>query len=271
MRNFYLALGFLLGSSFTCGEKLFGDIVHFEDKTLGANSFYNGNTGTTNSDGWVSGGAKFNNNYDTSFGGFWDGWSYSNVNNTTTAGFLNQYAAYTGTGLGGSGNYAVAFQSFPQSYIDLPSDMRAQSAWFTNTTYAALSMLNGDSFAKKFGGASGNDADFFKLTIRGYDDLATSGNLTGTKDFYLADYRFDNNALDYVVSTWQEVDLSGLGNAKSIGFSLTSSDNGGFGMNTPAFFAMDNLSLTAVPEPTSVVLVCAVMGLGVSIRFRRRG
>jgi hypothetical protein len=28
-------------------------------------------------------------------------------------------------------------------------------------------MLNGDSFAKKFGGASGNDPDFFKLTIIG--------------------------------------------------------------------------------------------------------
>ena len=40
-------------------------------------------------------------------------------------------------------------------------------AYFTNTTYTALSMLNGDGFAKQFGGASGTDADWYNITIEG--------------------------------------------------------------------------------------------------------
>jgi hypothetical protein len=38
-------------------------------------------------------------------------------------------------------------------------------------TYAALSMRDGDGFAKQFGGASGDDPDYFLLTITGRDAL----------------------------------------------------------------------------------------------------
>lgn len=252
---------------FFCAPSGYAEIITFEDKSLSPNSFYNGNTGAPNSDGWTSGSAKFNNNYDTTFGEYWDGWSYSNVKDKTTAGFGNQYAAFAGSGAGGGGNYAVTYQSFPQSYVDLPTGSVLQSAEITNTTYAAFSMLNGDAFSKKFGGLLGDDADFFKLTITGYAGQGLSGGVTGTKEFYLADYRFSNNSLDYVVSDWQVVDLSALGVAKSVGFSLSSSDNGNFGMNTPAYFAMDNLTFSAVPEPSSLVLF-GIVGL-VGIGFRR--
>src|SRR5207249_4062813 len=116
---------------------------------------------------------------------------------------------------------------------------RPLSARIANTTYAALSMLNGDSFAKKFGGASGNDPDYFLLTITGLDSQQHS---TGSVDFYLADYRFANNAQDYIVSDWTTVDLSSLGlDTQTLSFGLTSSDVGDYGMNTPAYFALDNL------------------------------
>jgi hypothetical protein len=43
---------------------------------------------------------------------------------------------------------------------------------------------------------------------------------------------------------------------KSLEFGLSSSDSGQYGMNTPAYFAMDHLTL--VPEPASLVLLlCA--------------
>ena len=43
--------------------------------------------------------------------------------------------------------------------------------------------------------------------------------------------------------------------ATSLGFGLQSSDNDPtFGMNTPAYFAADNLRLNAVPEPSTLVL-----------------
>jgi Domain of unknown function (DUF4465) len=244
------------------------EIISFEDKSLSANSFYNGGP-VTNSNGWTSGGAFFNNAYDSSFGGFWSGWSYSNVQNTTTPGVDNQYAAFAGSGFGGSGNYAVAYQS-ATTYINLPQNFSVQSTRISNTTYAALSLLNGDAFSKKFGGATGNDPDFFKLTIHGYDSGAALGNITGTREVYLADYRSANNVLDFVVSDWQLIDLTQLGNARSLGFSLSSSDNGQFGMNTPAYFALDQITIVAVPEPSTLASIGSILAIGYMVRRSRK-
>ena len=63
-------------------------------------------------------------------------------------------------------------------------------------------------------------------------------------DFYLADFRFDDNTLDYIVDQWTTVDLSGLTNAVELQFSLSSSDVGDFGMNTPAYFAVDHVTVS---------------------------
>ena len=104
---------------------------------------------------------------------------------------------------------------------------------FTNTTYAALSMLDGDQFAKKFG-----PSDWFLLTITGED---ASNNPLGSVNFYLA----RNGS---IVNTWQSVDLSSLSAAKTLEFNLTSSDTGLYGMNTPAYFAMDDLALSSTGE-----------------------
>ena len=111
----------------------------------------------------------------------------------------------------------------------------------TNTTYAALSMRDGDAFAKKFGGESGDDRDFFLLTIEGRDD---EGDSVGSVEYYLADFRFDDNSRDYIVDQWTMVDVSSLAGATQLEFSLSSSDVGQFGMNTPAYFAVDHIVLS---------------------------
>jgi hypothetical protein len=112
-------------------------------------------------------------------------------------------------------------------------------------------MRDGDQFAKKFGGDSGNEKDFFKLEIQGFRGTAA----TGSVDFFLADYRFDNNSQDYLVDQWTRVNLSSLGPVDSLQFALSSSDVGQFGMNTPAYFAMDRIEFSAVPEPSSIALL----------------
>ncbi len=91
-------------------------------------------------------------------------------------------------------------------------------------------MTGGDSFAKKFG-----KGDWFLLTITGYD---VNEEVTGTKEFYLADLRDAEKA--YIINDWRYVDLSGLGKVKKIKFELSSTDNGDYGMNTPAYFCFDN-------------------------------
>jgi hypothetical protein len=131
-----------------------------------------------------------------------------------------------------------------------------------NTTYAALSMLNGDGPARAFTTASN---DWFKLTIEGFDSADSS---LGTVDFMLADY---SQGTEDLVEDWSLVDLSSLGtDVKSLKFGLTSTDNGEYGMNTPGYFAMDNLSVEAIPEPSSVILLVAGFGGVAFFRHRRK-
>jgi hypothetical protein len=236
-------------------------VIDFEDLPLAPESYYNGSDGAG---GFTSNGAFFNNTFTDFGGGFsaWSGWSYSNRTDNTTPGFGNQYSAITAAGAGGSSNYAVGFASAAgEATIDLPASMFPQSMLVTNTTYAYLSMLHGDQFAKQFGGPTGDDPDYLLLTITGLDG---GGKTTGAVEVYLADYRFEDSALDILVDWWTEVDLSALSGARRLSFGLESTDVGQFGMNTPAYFAVDNLRL--VPEPTALVL----LALGALAACRRR-
>lgn len=235
--------------------------ANFDDLSLAPNSYFFPQQTTT----FVSGGATFNHSYTEYFPGCCHtDWVYSNMTDTTTAGYTNQHSAITGGGALGSSNYGIAYMGAPTVTFAGPATV--SGAYFTNTTYAALSMRDGDSFAKKFGGATGNDADWFKLTIQGRD---AANALTGSVDFYLADFRFADNNQDYILNTWAYVDLSSLGTVNSLSFVLDSSDVGQFGMNTPAYFAMDNLNVAAVPEPETYALFLGGLAL-VSLAVRRR-
>lgn len=233
-------------------------------------SYFNGDRGTgTNANGWQSGGVHFGNRYTADWGGFWQGFAYSNIDDTETAGFTNQYAAITGSGWGGQGNYAVAYAG-SETFWDFQSTARLESVRVTNTTYATLAMEHGDAFSKKFGGESGNDPDFFKLTFVGYSQAAGQGSETGRVDFYLADYRFDDDSQDYVVRDWVEVDLQGLGWARSVRLEFDGSDQGSFGLNTPAYAALDQLRWVAVPEPNSGTFFGALLVLTAGTWRRHR-
>ena len=248
---------------------LSAQVVDFEDLTLAPNSFYNGDpggVGDISHDGtFVSGGITFPNQFGRSGPFvFWDGWSYSNVTDNTTAGFGNQYSAFPGSGSGGSDNYGVSFGPFGDNSITIPTETTFESIDITNTTYAALSMRDGDSFAKQFGGPSGNDPDFFRLIITGLSG-GPGGSVIGDIEFYLADYRFADNSQDFILDEWSTVDLTSLAGADTLTFDYESSDVGGFGINTPLYFAADNLvfSSVEVPEPSSLLamLICGAMAL----------
>ncbi|MCQ8130064.1 DUF4465 domain-containing protein [Methylomonas rivi] len=229
-------------------------VSDFENLALAPNSYWAGTTDpsvplyTPNPGGFNSGLATFSNQM-TDWDGFtsWSGWAYSNMTDSVTPGYENQYSVYTGQAQGGN-NFGLAYVTGDSARIDFSGTVRADGFYLTNTTYAVLSMLSGDSFAKKFGGTSGNDADWLKLTVTGLNGGAASSSI----DFYLADYRFGDNSLDYIVDTWEWLDLSPLGEIDAMQFAMSSSDSGLFGMNTPGYFAMDNLTVTAVPLPAAV-------------------
>ncbi len=252
MKHFVCAL-----AVFGMASEANGYIATFEDLPLAAGSYWNGSDG---SGGFASGAAHFNNNYDTMYGS-WDGFSYSNITDTTAEGWTAQYNAITGSGQGGSAKYGVGYVGWAgPPTITLDAAGVVEGMYVTNNNSAYYSMLKGDSFAKKFGGAGGDEPDWFVLTITGKD---AGGAVTDVVEFYLADYRFADDGEDYIVDAWEYVDLSELGVVKSLEFGLSSSDVGAWGMNTPAYFAIDTL----VPEPGTI----ALLGLGaLCVGWRKR-
>lgn len=259
------------------------EIIGFEDVALpGPETFYNGNPGNpplnTPIDGtFQSGSATFVNTFTRfDFGSgpfdYWEGWSCSNVTDQTTSGIANQYSAWNpsagGGGADGSETYGVSFGQ--DAWVQLPQGMVFDSLDITNTVYTALSMKNGDSFAKKFGGADGTDPDYLKLTISG-----SRGGVEGTEvfstDFYLADYRFEDSQDDYIVDEWTTVDLTSFGGADTLRFNYESSDVGMFGINTPLYFAADQFRGSAIPEPGGLLVLAGVTAVAVWRRRRARG
>lgn len=231
MKKFNLMVLSLLTVLFTQAQT----VSTFENITLAPDSYWNG---SDLSGGFVSGNARFNNYYDTTFF-YWGGFSLSNTTDDTTAGYANEFSAYAASGVYNSANYATVYVG-SDSRIALLGNAKGKPVngfFVTNTTLAALSMKNGDQFAKKFGGPTGTDPDWFRLTAKGMLGGAVVPN---SVDFYLADYRSADSTEDYIVKDWTWFNLLPLGSVDSVFFELASSDTGAFGMNTPAYFAMDN-------------------------------
>ena len=160
------------------------NVGDFENLNLSGESYWDGSdmSGQHNNSIFTtifsSGDYNFSNSYDTTWGaasGYWSsGWVYSNMTDSTTSGYTNQYSAKPGGGhpIGGA-NYAIGK---PNSTIVF-NNPDGLSINITNSTYAANSMRDGDAFAKKFTNA---DQDYFKLHIYGY----SNGSITDSTEFF---------------------------------------------------------------------------------------
>jgi Domain of unknown function (DUF4465)/PEP-CTERM motif len=223
---------------------------------------------------FMTGGFTLNNNFDPNFNA-WSGFSVSTmVDNTFVKGdndFDHQYGAYAPTvngltGSGGSATYGLAFNfSQGDAIINMPTGVNPYSIDITNTTYVADAITNGDQFTS----GPFHQGDFFRLDILGFSQANGGGTLIGDVPVYLADFRGSSLIL---ISNWTTVDLSSLAGAASLEFTMTSTDTGIFGTNTPTFFALDNIvGVTAVPEPSTVVLFAiGLVGMSLFPRHVRR-
>jgi hypothetical protein len=226
-----------------------GQIADWENYNIQENGFIKDAMPTGQ---FSSGGVVLNNTYvNDPLYPYWTGWILSAGNDTDTPGFINEHSARPGEGADGSDNYAVTYVVGESiiKFDDYSIPRKFTAISITNNTYAYKSMLEGDQFAKRFGGEDGNDKDFFILTIKGYNDGVV---MNDSIDFVLADYRFDNNDEDYILQDWEAIDVSKIGDADSLSLRLFSSDNSSFGMNTPAYICLDNITWQTVSNVSSI-------------------
>ena len=228
-------------------------VADFELFPLSPNSYYS----STSSTPFQTLNASFEYKWDPSFGGFWSGgFSYTNKYDSVNGSFGNLYGVQAYKGYTNSSTYVVGQDR--STVKVLPPFTDVNGFYITNTTYTYKSIRNGNQFSRKFGDTTGTGSgttipqgsypDFFKITAKGFKNGTMKAD---SVVFFLADYRFANNAQDYAVKTWEWFDLSQLKQVDSIRFFMYSSDLGSFGINTPLFFAMDNFS-TAAPNPVGI-------------------
>jgi len=231
-------------------------VSDFEDWLLPSNSYWNGSAAGGSDTGFYDGNCYFNTFYDTSFGGYWaSGYALSNTIDTVNPSYPNLYGSAAGKGYNLSNNYVVAQPYAYFQVLPLPSNSningRLDGFYVTNSYYAYASMKYGDFLDSKFGDTTGNRPDYFKLIARGY----LNGNLKNdSATFYLADYRFADNSQDYIIKNWTWFNCENLGIVDSVYFEMRSSRNGQFGMNTPAFFAIDDVSISYGTESVAEII-----------------
>ena len=174
---------------------------------------------------YMEGDLFFSTTWNNSWSYWSGGWAFSNLIDSTLEVASQTYHSFS-TEVYSGDNFAIGKSG---SEIIVDGKANFSTIHVCNNSYAAYSMVNGDSFGKKF-----TSEDWFKLTIEGFNRVVS----TGTVSVFLAD---SSNAVPTILDTWKEVDLSSLGTVTKLTFELTSSDVGDWGMNTPDFFVLDNV------------------------------
>jgi len=210
------------------------NVSTFDVAPLPSKGFNNGSDGKG---GFWNGHFFYRNSYDTAWKS-WSGIGISRTKDTLTSSFANEFSTITGGGINGTSNYAVCYY---KGHIIPEKGQKLTGFYVTNTTYAYRTIKNGSSFSKKFGGITGTDKDWFRIRITGY----SGKSMPDTTVFYLADYRNNDNYKDYIINKWTWVDLADFRVSDSLVITFESSDVGQFGINTPAYVAIDDLN--AIP------------------------
>ena len=222
-------------------------VATFEDVVLGEQGFWNGNdlsgepqeeesygqTITNYYGSFTSGAFTFENVYTEEWFSY-KGFACSSLTDTITSGFANQYSPKAGEGANGSVQFALAFDDgavFNCTYKEGYINNTLKSVMITNGTYVYNEIRDGGAYSKKF-----ESGDWFKVTFTGYKGEAE----TGSVDYYLADFR---DGKTYINKEWVEIDLTPLADATTVMITFDSTDKGQFGVNTPKYVFIDNLTI----------------------------
>jgi len=225
-----LAIAVSFSSCIKETESFLRETITFQQVNLAPETYWNG---SDESGSKTFGTVTFYNYFEENeWGEYWEGFAFSNVTDIETEGYENEFSAYIAEGGSLQNVYSVAYANGTSAKLNFMDEALPISVNVTNSTLVYYTLLNGNQFSTAF-----DEGDWFLLTITGYDNNDEEVN---SVDFYLADFR---EGQSIIVDEWTSVDLTSLNGSSSIVFSLSSSDTGEWGMNTPAYFCLDNFTI----------------------------
>ena len=213
-----------------------------DDNFLAPESFYNGlgkddpsYTSPGTSSQFVSGSFAFDTERHTST--WWGGFALSNQTSTVFESYADQFKSAVGSGHN-SANYAVVYSYTGANYaanVTNAADGADVSGFYvTNTANNVNAYVNGDGMSTAPGGFA--KGDWFKMTV----NVVKADDTTASMDYYLADYRADNEADHYYLDTWQWVDLRQFGKIKKVTFGFEGTKRNAYGLTTPTYACLDD-------------------------------
>ena len=229
------------GDTATVRAIVTGDLqmADFENLYLPEESFENGTNLQLES--FVSGSFKLDNGAMPEWSYFYD-FMYANKTATTFSNYVtDQFNNAVGGGVNGSENYVVAYPQGGSIHVmnNANGDV-IPGMYITNNAWVVDNILNGDGMTD----GAFKKGDWFKLTI-----TADNGN---SMEYYLADYRAEQEADRYYLDDWQWIDLSQLGTVKKLSFSFDGTRKNSYGLTTATYFCLDNLGAQR-PETTATL------------------
>lgn len=174
-------------------------------------------------------------------------WWYSYENQCSVYNTASVSGDNEGAGHNNSDRFAVVYgyvDSYNQGYMQKPSfsfdeEYTLKELWFCNNAYTYGVMKFGNSFGS-IGVAQSLESSngYFKVILECYDG---NGVRVATKEQYLAEYR---NGYDKVepVTTWTKWEIN-VQNVKTVKFNFQGSDTGDWGLNTPAYICIDDITI----------------------------
>lgn len=182
----------------------------------------------------LSGGTFTEYGFSFSFGGS----AISNyvIADETTADYTRQLSLWSekAQGKGGhndSANFCVVYTGlgmgmYPELRFADGKEYTIDHLYIANIAWVANSLLN-------VAGEKGGADDWFSVTATGYD---ADDEVTGESEFFL----FEKGR---IVKEWTKWDLTSLGKVAYIAFECKGSVMNGYGLATPAYFAIDDVAV----------------------------
>lgn len=249
MKKIYTTLALAMVAALTASaQNVVADFENIEGVTLNADGYYIGRETSREFNNYGAKGYycdfkqgpfRFSQSYTPSY----PAWSGFAISNRTETAFNNltpdQYNNVVGGGYSGSSNFCVVYGSMDSISID--PGTKVNGFYITNSAYSKNSFTKGDSYAK----ALKQEGDFFKVTVTG----VKADRSEVKKEIMLAEVVY--GSLVYI-NNWRWVDLSDFGEVSTLRFSFTGSDTGQYGLNTPAYCVIDNLTASVTTSVSSV-------------------